>query len=167
MFIGFLMVMAVLIPFFLFIQFLFPALVARRKMEAASGIMLLFYIGLIYLGGFARFRALRYRLSRTYWRGIRGGSDEPGWNYGGEYLGRLALSAMTLWITLSRRSRAYLTRVNIGSGSFSKYSTPGRNEIPKLCTAAVSASRTSSASACTLLENNVSPTIASVSAAIS
>ena len=98
MFIGFLMVMAVLIPFFLFIQFLFPALVARGKMEAASGIMLLFYIGLIYLGGFARFRALRYRLSRTYWRGIRGGSDEPGWNYGGEYLGRVALSAMTLWI---------------------------------------------------------------------
>ena len=98
MFIGFLMVMAVLIPFFLFIQFLFPALVARGKMEAASGIMLLFYIGLIYLGGFARFRALRYRLSRTYWRGIRGGSDEPGWNYGGEYLGRVALSAMTMFI---------------------------------------------------------------------
>jgi uncharacterized membrane protein YjgN (DUF898 family) len=98
MFIGFLMVMAVLIPFFLFFQFLFPALVARGKREAAGGIMLLFYIGLIYLGGFARFRALRYRLSRTYWRGIRGGSDEPGWNYGGEYLGRVALSAMSLWI---------------------------------------------------------------------
>src|SRR4029453_7472274 len=98
MFIGFLMVMAVLIPFFLFFQFLFPALVARGKMEAASGIMLLFYIGLIYLGGFARFRALRYRLSRTFWRGIRGGSDEPGWNYGGEYLGRVGLSAMTMFI---------------------------------------------------------------------
>jgi uncharacterized membrane protein YjgN (DUF898 family) len=98
MFIGFLIVMAVLIPFFLFIQFLFPALVARGKMEAAGGIIMLFYIGLIYLGGFARFRALRYRLSRTFWRGIRGGSDEPGWNYGGEYLGRVALALMTLWI---------------------------------------------------------------------
>jgi len=98
MFIGFLMVMAVLIPFFLFIQFLFPALIARGKFEAASGILLLFYIGLIYLGGFARFRALRYRLSRSWWRGIRGGSDEPGWNYGGEYLGRVALSAMTMFI---------------------------------------------------------------------
>jgi uncharacterized membrane protein YjgN (DUF898 family) len=98
MFIGFLIVMAILLPFFLFIQFLFPALIARGKEAAAGGIVLLFYIGLIYLGGFARFRALRYRLSRTWWRGIRGGSNEPGWNYGGEYLGRVALSLMTFWI---------------------------------------------------------------------
>jgi len=98
MFLGFLIVVAILAPFFLFIQFLFPALVVRGKVEAAGGILFLFYIGLIYLGGFARFRALRYRLSRTYWHGIRGGSDDPGWNYGGEYLGRTALSAMTMFI---------------------------------------------------------------------
>src|SRR3982751_2534338 len=98
MFLGFLIVVAILAPFFLFIQFLFPALIARGKAEAAGGIVTLFYIGLIYLGGFARFRALRYRLSRTWWRGIRGGSNEPGWNYGGEYLGRVALSLMTMWI---------------------------------------------------------------------
>ena len=98
MFIGFLIVMAVLLPFFLFIQFLFPAMVARGKEGAAMGIIGLFYIGIIYLGGFARFRALRYRLSRSWWRGIRGGSNDPGWNYGGEYLGRVALSLMTFWI---------------------------------------------------------------------
>lgn len=98
MFLGFLIVIAILAPFFLFIQFLFPALAARGKFEAAGGILFLFYIALIYLGGFARFRALRYRLSRTYWHGIRGGSDDPGWNYGGEYLGRIALTAITLWI---------------------------------------------------------------------
>jgi uncharacterized membrane protein YjgN (DUF898 family) len=98
MFLGFLIVIAVLAPFFLFIQFLLPALVVRGKIDAAGGIMFLFYIALIYLGGFARFRALRYRLSRTYWHGIRGGSDDPGWNYGGEYLGRIALSAMSLFI---------------------------------------------------------------------
>ena len=55
------------------------------------GILFLFYIALLYLGGFARFRMLRYRLSRSWWHGIRGGSDDPGWNYGGEYLGRYAL----------------------------------------------------------------------------
>jgi uncharacterized membrane protein YjgN (DUF898 family) len=98
MFIGFVIVMAVLVPFFLFIQFLFPALLARSKMEAAAGIFMLFYIALIYLGGFAQFRALRYRLSRTWWRGIRGGSNDPGWNYGGEYLGRIALTGMTMFI---------------------------------------------------------------------
>lgn len=98
MFFGFLIVVAVLAPFFLFIQFLFPALVARGKEGAAGGVMFLFYIALIYLGGFARFRALRYRLSRTWWHGIRGGSDDPGWNYGGEYLGRYALTFMTMFI---------------------------------------------------------------------
>lgn len=98
MFFGFLIVVAVLAPFFLFIQFLLPALVARGKEQAAFGVLFLFEIAIIYLGGFARFRALRYRLSRSWWHGIRGGSDDPGWNYGGEYLGRLALSFMTLFI---------------------------------------------------------------------
>ena len=98
MFIGFLIVMCFLAPFFLFFQFVFPALIAHGKADAAFGIFTLFYISLIYLGGFARFRALRYRLSRSWWHGIRGGSDNPGWNYGGEYLGRFALSAMTMFI---------------------------------------------------------------------
>jgi len=113
MFIGFLIVVAILAPFFLFIQFLFPALVARGKEGAAIGIVSLFYIALIYLGGFARFRALRYRLSRTYWHGIRGGSNDPGWNYGGEYLGRNALSGMTMWILFPwAQTRLWNTRWN-------------------------------------------------------
>ena len=98
MFLGFLIVICVIAPFLLFFQFLFPALIAHGKAEAAFGIVFLFEIGFFYLGGFARFRALRYRLSRTYWHGIRGGSDDPGWNYGGEYLGRLVLSFMTMFI---------------------------------------------------------------------
>ena len=98
MLIGFLIVMLVLAPFFIFIQFLFPALLARRKLEAATGLLTLFYLAIIYLGGVARFRGLRYRLSRSWWRGIRGGSDEPGWQYGGEYLGRTLVAAITMWI---------------------------------------------------------------------
>ncbi|MCY7398603.1 MAG: DUF898 domain-containing protein, partial [Sphingomonas bacterium] len=98
MFFGFLMVTVVLLPFFLFVQFAFPALMARGMETAAGGLFTLFYVAIIYLGGVARFRSLRYRLSRSWWRGIRGGSDEPGWNYGGEYLGRHALSAMTMFI---------------------------------------------------------------------
>jgi len=98
MFLGFLIVIAILAPFLLFIQFVFPALLARGKAEAAFGLIFLFEIALIYLGGFARFRALRYRLSRSWWHGIRGGSDDPGWNYAGEYLGRIFLAAVTVWI---------------------------------------------------------------------
>src|SRR3954447_18325778 len=59
MFFGFLLVIAVLAPFFLFFQFALPALAARGKIGAAFGILSLFYIALVYLGGFARFRALR------------------------------------------------------------------------------------------------------------
>ena len=98
MFIGFLIVMCVLGPFFLFFQFLFPALIAHGKADAAFGVVFLFEIALVYLGGFARFRALRYRMSRTFWHGIRGGSDDPGWSYGGEYLGRIFLAGITGWI---------------------------------------------------------------------
>jgi len=39
------------------------------------------------LGGLAIFRALRYRLSRTYWHGIRGGSDAQGFRYALSYVG--------------------------------------------------------------------------------
>mgnify|MGYP000438590402 FL=1 len=98
MFIGFLVVSAFLLPFFLFFQFLFPAMVARGKEAAAGGILLLFQLTLLYLSGVARFRALRYRLSRTWWRGIRGGSNEPGWSYGGEYLWRIGVASITAYI---------------------------------------------------------------------
>lgn len=98
MFLGFLIVVAVLIPFFLFIQFLFPALLARGQEGEAFTVIGIFYFAILYLTGVARFRALRYRLSRTWWHGIRGGSDEPGWNYGGEYFGVYLLCAITLFI---------------------------------------------------------------------
>lgn len=98
MFFGFLIVMCVLAPFFLAFQFLFPALIAHGQADTAVATIFLFEVALIYLGGFARFRALRYRLSRTYWHGIRGGSDNPGWSYGAEYLGRIFLSGITMFI---------------------------------------------------------------------
>jgi uncharacterized membrane protein YjgN (DUF898 family) len=122
MFIGFLIVMAILVPFFLFIQFLFPALVARGKMEAAAGIVTLFYLAIFFLGGFARFRALRYRLSRSWWRGIRGGSDDPGWNFAGEYFGRHLLSFMTMFIMFpwaaTRLWNARWNRMSFGTLQF-------------------------------------------------
>ncbi|WP_398286827.1 DUF898 family protein [Sphingomonas daechungensis] len=40
-----------------------------------------------FLFGLARFRAIRYRLSRTWWRGIRGGSNDGGWNYARKAIG--------------------------------------------------------------------------------
>jgi len=51
---------------------------------------------LLYMIGIAIFRALRYRLSRTFWRGIRGGSDSQGLGYGLSYLWRTIVGSMLL-----------------------------------------------------------------------
>lgn len=63
---------------------------------------LAFYVFLFWAFGFAQFRALRYRLSRTYWRGIRGGTDDSGVTYGWTALGNNFLAALTLGILTPR-----------------------------------------------------------------
>lgn len=52
----------------------------RREEAYALAIMALLFINFVI--GVAKFRGLRYRLSRTYWRGIRGGSNNSGLSYG-------------------------------------------------------------------------------------
>jgi uncharacterized membrane protein YjgN (DUF898 family) len=82
MFLGFLIVAAVLMPVILFVNFGFQAMVLRGQAALAGAILFTLYVGFFYLYHVAKFRALRYRLSRTWWHGIRGGSDAPGWDYG-------------------------------------------------------------------------------------
>jgi uncharacterized membrane protein YjgN (DUF898 family) len=86
MFIGFLVVMVVLLPLFLVIQFGVQAMMMRGEVGPAILLMLLIYGGIFYLIGVGQFRALRYRLSRTWWHGIRGGSFQPGWSYGFKFM---------------------------------------------------------------------------------
>jgi uncharacterized membrane protein YjgN (DUF898 family) len=74
-----------------------------RDMELVAGLLgFAIYLFLLALAGFAIFRGLRYRLSRTYWHGIHGGSDNPGFAYGWSYLwksiaGTLALGLLIPW----------------------------------------------------------------------
>ena len=82
MLVGFLIVMAMLLPALLILNFGIEAMVLRGMFVAAGVTAFVLYGALFYLYHVARFRSLRYRLSRTYWRGIRGGSDHPGWHYG-------------------------------------------------------------------------------------
>ncbi|AKM08972.1 YjgN family protein [Croceicoccus naphthovorans] len=61
---------------------------------------------IFYLMGVARFRAIRYRLGRTNWRGIRGGSDDRGFKYGWSYMwktmaGYLAFGLGVPWSMVS------------------------------------------------------------------
>jgi len=102
LFIGFIMA-AVLILFpLVLLRFAIEAL-AMRGYIAVVGVMTpAIYLFLIYIFGVARFRALRYRLSRTYWHGIRGGSDDQGWSYGWStvwktIVGGIALGLLVPW----------------------------------------------------------------------
>ncbi|HEX8579248.1 MAG TPA: YjgN family protein [Allosphingosinicella sp.] len=91
MFIGFLVVMLVLLPLFLAFQFGLQSLVLRGEVAAAGALTVILYGGFFYLIGVGQFRALRYRLSRTWWHGIRGGSFQPGWSYGFKFLWKMFL----------------------------------------------------------------------------
>jgi uncharacterized membrane protein YjgN (DUF898 family) len=102
MFKGFLIVMALLLPGILFLQFGFQAMVLRGQAVAAGVIAAALYGGFFYLIGVARYRALRYRLTRTYWHGIRGGGEPGGWGYGWSYIwkslvGALAAGLLVPW----------------------------------------------------------------------
>jgi uncharacterized membrane protein YjgN (DUF898 family) len=96
--IGFVMVLfLILLPFF-GINMLAQALMLQG--QAGLGTLLLFgMFGFIfYLSGVARFRGLRYKLSRTYWHGIRGGSDNQGLRYGWSYMWRSVVGALPLYL---------------------------------------------------------------------
>jgi uncharacterized membrane protein YjgN (DUF898 family) len=87
MFVGFVLVALSLGAIGLAVAFVIPALATRSGPLAVVAAVIAFYIGGLFLYGVARFRALRYRLSRTWWRGIRGGSNDPGWTYGRKAIG--------------------------------------------------------------------------------
>lgn len=100
LFIGFLLVLVVIGLPFLLLQFGLQALVLRGHVMAAgilgTGLPLLIF----YLVGVARFRALRYRLSRTFWRGIRGGSDDQGLGYGLSWMWRTVAGYVPLGLLI-------------------------------------------------------------------
>lgn len=102
LFLGFLMAVAALILPILGLQFLIQALILQGQSAIAGALGIGFYLIILFLAGFATFRALRYRLSRTHWHGIRGGSDDPGVRYGVTYIwktmvGGLALGLLIPW----------------------------------------------------------------------
>jgi uncharacterized membrane protein YjgN (DUF898 family) len=84
--IGFLIAMAILVPVYL-LYFVGGIEAERVRAFASFPIFLFLYM----FGQFAIYRARRYRLTRTIWRGVRFWMDGSGWSY--------ALRA-TLWGTL-------------------------------------------------------------------
>lgn len=99
MFLGFLIVFLALIPVVGLIWLAAFLFTGNAFAQLLGGLLLVtVYGGLFYMTGVASLRALRYRLSRTYWHGIRGGSADGGWGYGLEYTWRNLVTFIALFL---------------------------------------------------------------------
>lgn len=100
LFVGFLLVAALIGVPFVILNFALQALALRGYVALAGALALVLPVLILYLLGVARFRALRYRLSRTWWRGIRGGSDDPGLRYGLSWMWKTAVGYLPLMLLI-------------------------------------------------------------------
>src|ERR1700678_972211 len=99
--IGFLFALAILVPIYL-AYFLVGLEVERFKAFASIPLFLFFYL----FGQFAIYRARRYRLTRTVWRGVRFWMDGSGWAYAVRAAGWGLLTLLTLGALLPWREAA-------------------------------------------------------------
>ena len=97
LFVGFLVGLAVLVPY------AGISAIVQSQVESGNGQIIAQIIGLIilfFLIHVAQYRARRYRLNRTNWRGIRGGQTGAAWRYGLAGVSLMALSILTLGLTV-------------------------------------------------------------------
>jgi uncharacterized membrane protein YjgN (DUF898 family) len=99
--IGFLFALAILVPIYL-AYFLIGIEAERAKAFASIPLFLFFYL----FGQFAIYRARRYRLTRTVWRGVRFWMDGSGWAYAARAAGWTLLALLTLGAVLPWREAA-------------------------------------------------------------
>jgi uncharacterized membrane protein YjgN (DUF898 family) len=96
LFIGYIMTFVLLGLPLILLNLVIQGSVLRGEPGIAGLLILGLYVVLLLLVGVAVFRALRYRLSRTYWHGIRGGSDDNGFAFGVQYLWRSVVGVLPL-----------------------------------------------------------------------
>lgn len=89
--IGFLFALAILVPIYI-AYFVISIETERYKTFASVPLFLFFYL----FGQFAIYRARRYRLTRTVWRGVRFWMDGSGWAYAVRAAGWGLLTILTL-----------------------------------------------------------------------
>ncbi|MGY4306333.1 uncharacterized membrane protein YjgN (DUF898 family) [Bradyrhizobium sp. USDA 4369] len=99
--IGFLFAMAILVPIYL-AYFLVTVEAERYEGFASIPLLISFYA----FGQFAIYRARRYRLTRTVWRGVRFWMDGSGWAYAGRAMLWTLLAVLTLGLAWPWRAAA-------------------------------------------------------------
>jgi uncharacterized membrane protein YjgN (DUF898 family) len=101
LFFGFIIAMAAIFGFGIAAALVLTLLGYISPALLFIGILAL-YIGVFAIFGIAQFRATKYRLSRTVWHGIRGGTDDNGVKYGlawvwKRFAGMIALGMLVPW----------------------------------------------------------------------
>ena len=99
---GFLIVLGFLVAFGVLQVVLQFALGPTSPIPIVTQFGFIFFV--VYLSLVAHYTAQNYRLTRTYWRGVRGGMTGSGWSYGLKALGLSLLLPLTLglaqpWVT--------------------------------------------------------------------
>jgi uncharacterized membrane protein YjgN (DUF898 family) len=102
LFFGFLLAIAVIFTPYIILLFAGAALMANGYVGTAIIMGFVVIMAIFTLLGIAIFRGLRYKLSRTYWHGIRGGSNDNGIQYGLGYVwktiaGYLSIGLLVPW----------------------------------------------------------------------
>jgi uncharacterized membrane protein YjgN (DUF898 family) len=120
LFLGFLIALAILAP--LFLGYFLIGIAFEREKTFAS---LPLYAALYLFGQFAVYRARRYRLTRTVWRGVRFWMTGSGWSYAWRALLWQVLVVVTLGIAYPWQMAA-LERYKLGHTFYGRM--PGRFE---------------------------------------
>lgn len=100
LFLGFLFVFLLIILPAVGLYYLANYLISTGQAGLGGVLLFVLYIGFLFLFGAAIYRAGRYRMSRTRWRGIRGNQRGKGWAFAGRYLLLIALQVVTFGLAL-------------------------------------------------------------------
>src|SRR6056297_2440509 len=134
-FLGFLMAIVILAVYLGIVQMILFYFGMTLFSEPASqaemiGQMLAFYItffAVVPLIFFAQYRARRYKLARSRWRGVRFGMEKGAWGYAFRAIGHWILTIVTLGALLPRQTfclEKYMAdRTWYGNGKFEQHGT--------------------------------------------
>lgn len=100
LFLGFLVALVVLGLPLLVLNLVAQGAILQGAPFIAGALGFVVYILLLALVGFAVFRGLRYRLSRTSWHGIHGGTDNPGFAYSLSYFWKTLAGIFSLGLLI-------------------------------------------------------------------
>lgn len=128
LFIGFLLTLLAFVVPLIVLGVVIQVLVGKESPIVALYIVAVYFF-IFWLFGYAIYSAQRFRLSRTYWRGIRAGLGGARSTYAWKFLGYLLLSIITIGLITPVQNvalyRHVMNNASFGNKNFSYTGTSG------------------------------------------